>query len=152
MHRHELSDEQWNLIADMFPSNDKKDGGQWKNHRLVLNGMFWRLHTGAPWRDIPERYGPWQTIYDRFNRYRKEGFFDQILQRLQIHLDEKGNIDWNLFCVDGSNVRASKAAAGAGKKRSRKNPKTTHWAARAAGGVVSSTWSLTVRELPSPCR
>lgn len=148
MHRHELSDEQWDLIADLFPSNDHKEGGPWKDHRRILHGMFYRLHTGCPWRDLPERYGPWKTVYDRFNRYRREGTFDRILERLQMRLDEQGRIDWDLFCVDGSNVRATRAAAGAGKKTSRGSQRTTHWAAREAGLAPSSTWSLTVRELP----
>ena len=116
MRRHELSDTQWKWIEDMFPKNGNK-GGQWKDHRQLLNGMFWRLQTGAPWRDLPERYGPWQTVYDRFNRYSKNGTFDQIVERLQCQLDAQGRIDWDLWCVDGSVVRASRAAAGARKKR-----------------------------------
>jgi transposase len=151
MHRHELSDEQWQLIADLFPSNQGKEGGQWSDHRKVLNGMFWRLNTGAPWRDLPERYGPWKTVYDRFNRYRREGFIDKLLERLQVRIDEKGLIDWDLFCVDGSNVRASRAAAGAGQKAPPASLRTTRWAARAAAGAASSTWLLTVRELRWPC-
>ena len=147
MHHHELSDEQWELIADMFPSNQAKEGGQWKDHRTILNGMFWRLYAGVPWRDLPERYGPWKTVYGRFNRYRKEGVFDQILERLQVRLDKEGFIDWNLFCIDGSNVRATRAAAGAGQKTSRMSQKTTHWAFREAASAPNSIWSLTVREL-----
>jgi transposase len=139
------------LIADLFPSNQGKEGGQWSDHGKTLNGMFWRLNTGTPWRDLPERYGPWKAVYDRFNRYRKQGFIDQVLQRLQMRLDEKGLIDWDLFCVDGSNVRAGRAAAGAGQKASRTSRRTTRWAARAAGEAASSTWLLTVRELPRPC-
>lgn len=116
MRRHDLSDAQWKRIEDMFPPNGNK-GGQWKDHRLLLNGMLWRLQTGAPWRDLPERYGPWQTVYDRFNRYSKNGTFDRIIERLQCQLDAQGCIDWDLWCVDGSVIRASRAAAGALKKR-----------------------------------
>jgi transposase len=116
MRRHELSDAQWKRSEDMFPPDGTK-GGQWKDHRQILNGMFWRLQTGAPWRDLPERYGPWQTVYDRFNRYSKNGIFDQIVERLQCQLDAQGRIDWDLWCVDGSVIRASRAAAGARKKR-----------------------------------
>ena len=57
MRRHELADEEWALIEDLFPASGGK-GGQWRDHRMVMNGLFWRLRTGAPWRDIPERYGP----------------------------------------------------------------------------------------------
>jgi transposase len=84
--------------------------------------MFWRLQTRAPWRDVPERYGPWQTIYARFNRDSKDGTFDRIVERLQCQLEARGRIDWDLWCVDGSVIRARRAAAGAGKKGDRKNP------------------------------
>ena len=97
---------------------------------------------------LSERYGPWKTVYNRFNRWRKEGLFDRVLQRLQIRLDEQGRIDWDLWCVDGSSVRAHAAAAGGGKKGAPKSPKTTHWAAREAGLGPKSTWLLTVKALP----
>jgi len=117
MKRHELTDEQWGLLAPFFPPRPRKPGGQWKDDRLMLNGMFWRLNTGAPWRDLPERYGPWQTVYDRFWRMRKTGLLDRIIERLQLRLNEAGLIDPDLFCIDGSNVRAARAAAGAAKKK-----------------------------------
>jgi transposase len=116
--RHELSDPQWAELADFFPPRSRKRGGQWKDDRLMLNGIFWRLNTGAPWRDLPERYGPWQTVYDRFTKMRKSGLLDRILERLQLRLNQAGLIDPDLFCIDGSNVRASRAAAGAAKKKS----------------------------------
>ena len=85
----------------------------------MLNAIFWRLNTGAPWRDLPERYGPWQTVYHRFNRLRHSGLLDRILARLQLRLDQAGLIDPELFCIDGTNVRAARAAAGAAKKTPR---------------------------------
>ena len=57
---------------------------------MMVNAMLWILNTGSPWRDLPERYGPWQTAYNRFNRWRRDGTFDAILQRLQIRLDSEG--------------------------------------------------------------
>lgn len=65
MRRYELTDEQWELIRDLLPSNNGQRGRQWKDHRTILNPIFWLLRAGAPWRDLPERYGPWQTVYDR---------------------------------------------------------------------------------------
>ena len=146
--RHELTDEQWELIHHLLPKNDGA-GRPWKDHRAVLNGMFWILNTGAPWRDLPERYGPWQTIYDRFRRWQADGTFDQILETLQIRLDENGYIDWDLWCVDGSSVRAHKSAAGGGKKGDPKNLQTTLWAAQEAVGAPRSTWYLTATAYPS---
>ena len=101
-------------------------------------------------RDLPERFGPWQTVYDHFRKWRKSGVFARIIEALQIKLDQQGLIDWELWCVDGANVRAARAAAGADKKVSsdtRMNPKTTLWAAAEAGLEPSSTWLLTAREL-----
>lgn len=147
--RHELSDQEWDLIKDLLPRNEGV-GRHWEDHRRILNGMFWIVRTGAPWRDVPERYGPWQTIFDRFNRWRKNGTLDRMLERLQIRLDKDGKLDWDLWCIDGSSIRASRAAAGAGKRGAPKSPKTTLWGARAADSGQSSTWYVTAEELPSP--
>jgi transposase len=117
MKRHELTDRQWELLAPFFPPRPRRRGGQWKDDRTALNGIFWRLNTGAPWRDLPERYGKWQTVYHRFNALRKAGALDRILGALQVRLDEQGRIDWDLWCVDGSSIRGSRAAAGASKKK-----------------------------------
>ena len=116
--RHELSDQEWSEIADFFPPRPRQPGGQWRDDRTLLNGVFWRLRTGAPWRDVPERYGPWQTVYDRFSKMRRTGLLDRVVERLQLRLNERGLIDPELFCIDGTNVRASRAAAGAAKKKS----------------------------------
>lgn len=150
MRRHELTDQQWALIEPLLPPGHRR-GGQWKQHHPVLNGMFWRLRTGAPWRDVPERYGAWKTIYDRFNRYRRDGTLDRILEALQVRLDRAGLIDWDLWCIDGTTVRATRAAAGAGKRGVPQNPPTTHWAAREADSAANCTWLLTARacRLPS---
>jgi len=151
MNRHALTDEQWQLIQPLIPRHTARTGRPPRDRRLMLDGIFWILGTGAPWRDLPDRFGPWQTVYDHFRKWRKSGVFAQIIQTLQIKLDRQGLIDWDLWCVDGASVRATRAAAGAGKKVSggtRMNPKTTHWAAAEAGLDPSSTWSLMVRELP----
>jgi len=114
MRRHELSDAQWALVSELMPP-DGCPGGRWRNHRDVVNGLFWKLNTGVPWRDVPERYGPWQTIYDRFVRWRRDGLFERLLERLPLRLDEQGQIDWDVWCVDGTNIRATQAAAGGRK-------------------------------------
>lgn len=118
MKRHALTDEQWALLAEFFPPREPKPGGQWKDDRLMLDGIMWRLNTGAGWRDLPERFGPWQTVYDRFNGLRKSGLLDRIVEKLQLRLNAAGFIDPDLFCIDGTNVRAARAAAGAAKKKS----------------------------------
>jgi transposase len=145
--RGDLSEAQWQLIEPLLPKQGR--GGKWNDHRLMFDGILWVLRTGAPWRDLPERYGKCKSVYDRFNRWRKDGTFDRVLKALRIRLDKAGHIDWDLWCVDGSNVRASRAAAGASKK-AKITPETTRWVAREAGGVQSSTWSLTERAFPWP--
>src|SRR6186713_1799007 len=130
MKRHELSDAQWDLLAPFFPPRPRKRGGQWKDDRAMLNGIFWRLNTGAPWRDLPERYGPWQTVYHRFNVLRKSGLLERIIERLQLRLNGAGMIDTELFCIDGTNLPAPRPAAGAAKKKIRRRVSrpTTAWA------------------------
>jgi transposase len=148
MRRYELTDEQFELIHDLLPVNGKR-GGQWNDHRTTLNGIFWILHAGAQWREMPERYGNWKSVYDRFARWRRDGTIDRILQRLQMKLDQDGRIDWDLWCIDGTNVRASRSAAGAGETKTRRSRRITRWAAAEAGGEASSTWLLTARACPS---
>lgn len=148
MRRYELTDEEWTLIEPLLPEL-AGTGRPRRSPREMANALFWVLRSGSPWRDLPERFGPWQTAYHHFNSWRRLGVFERILEALQIRLDAEGHIDWDLWCVDGSSVRASKAAAGAGKKGARSSPKTTRWVARAADSGASSTWSLTVTAFPS---
>ena len=143
MHRYEVTDQQWEWIQDCFPERKEPRGRPRTPARDVLNAIFWILRSGAPWRDLPEHHGPWQTIYHHFNAWRRERVFDALMGALQVRLDREGKIDWDLWGVDGSSVRATRAAAGAGKKGGPKNPPTTLWAARAADSGASSTWLLT---------
>ena len=149
MRRYEVTDEQWKLIEPLVPAA-AATGRKRVPPRTVLNGVLWVLRSGSPWRDLPERYGPWQSIYHHFNAWRRTKVFERILEALQMRLDAEGHIDWDLWCVDGSTVRASRAAAGAGKKGAPKSPSTTLWATRAADSAASSTWLLKVTDFPSP--
>jgi len=147
MKRHEATDDQWESIHRILPRRTAKTGRPPSDPRLMLNGILWILRTGAPWRDLPERFGPWQTVYDHFARWRKAGVYDRILEALNIRLDADGEIDWDLWCIDGSSVRATRAAAGAAKKAAvgtRTSRKIMLWAAREADSAASSTWLLTV--------
>lgn len=118
--RYELEDRDWEQIKDLVGAQ-RHTGRPRRNDRELLNGMFWVLRSGAPWRDMPERYGPWQTVYDRFNRWRKDGTLKRIAARLRNRLHGEGRIDRELWLVDSTMIRASSAAAGAGKKGARKN-------------------------------
>lgn len=118
--RHGLTDDQWELVSDIF-GEPKPVGRPPKDRRLVLDGIFWILRTGAAWRDLPERFGPWQSIYHCFNKWTADGTFDAILRRLQGAMVDAEELDDDLWCVDGTVVRAARCAAGA-KKR---GPKAT---------------------------
>lgn len=122
--RHELTNAQWLLIRDLFPRPETRRGNP-RHPRRLLDGMFWILRTGAPWRDLPrDRYGPWRTVWRRFDQWRREGLLEQAKQRLLAHLNEAGELDWDLWCVDGTSIRAARCAAG-GKRGTRRSRRTT---------------------------
>ena len=93
-------------------AHNQRRGGRWCDHRRVINGILWKLRTGAPWRDLPDRYGPWQTCYDRFVRWRRDGTWDRLLAHAQTKSDAVGELEW-VVSVDSSSVRAHQHAAGA---------------------------------------
>jgi transposase len=95
----------------LLPKNGHR-GKQWRDHRQVIDGILWRLRTGAPWRDVPTRYGPWQTCYDRFVRWRRDGTWDRVLVCVQMAAEVTGAIPWTVS-VDSTVVRAHQHAAGA---------------------------------------
>jgi transposase len=109
--RGELTDTAWTQLVPLLPGNQHR-GGRWRDHRTVINGILWKLRTGAPWRDLPERYGPWQTCYDRFVRWRRDGTWDRLLAHAQTRSDAVGELEW-IVSVDSTSVRAHQHAAGA---------------------------------------
>ncbi len=111
--RHELTDDQWRRLEPLLPPQKPVTGKPNRPHRRVLNGILWRLRTGAPWRDLPERYGKWQTVYSRFRRWQQAGVWDRVLAALQAEADARGELDWRLHFLDGTIVRAHPHAAGA---------------------------------------
>ena len=121
MARFDLTDFEWSVMAPLLPN--KVRGVKRVDDRRVLNGIFWRLRTGAPWADIPERYGPHTTCVNRFNRWRKAGVWDRILQAVSKAYDGK------LQMIDSSSIRVNQHAANGQKKR--RDP--VAWVARAAG-------------------
>jgi transposase len=78
LRQYELCDDACGLISDLLPPNGMR-GGQWNDHRTTLNGISWILHTGAQWRELPERYGKWKSVYDRFNRWSRDGTIDRMI-------------------------------------------------------------------------
>ena len=81
LRRYELTDEEWEQIAPLLPpENSGKQGRPAKSNRTILNGMIWIARSGAPWRDLPERYGAWQTVYSRFRKWIEDGILDNIFR------------------------------------------------------------------------
>ncbi len=118
MRRHELSDAQWKSIEPLLPKNEGR-GRPWRDHRTVVNGIFWKLHTGAAWRDLPERYGAWQTAYDRHKYWMRNGTWSNLIKQLQLRTDAEGNIDWDLFGIDSNIMRSGTAPSMSDRKKLR---------------------------------
>ncbi|GAB2715040.1 hypothetical protein GCM10027172_07430 [Halomonas garicola] len=118
--RYEVSNHGWSLIEDIV-SPPQRMGRPRRDDRQILNGIFWVLCSGAKWRDVPERYGPWTTVYERFRRWRDDGTFDAVLERLHLQLREDGLMDLDTWMVDSTSIRATRAASGGGKKGAQTN-------------------------------
>lgn len=108
--RYELSDQEWERIADLFPKeNTGKPGRPSKENRIMLNAMIWLARSGAPWRDLPERYGPWETVYSRFRKWIDDGILDNIFRILSLEAELEE------LSIDASIVQAHQHSAGAQK-------------------------------------
>jgi len=83
----ELTDEQWEKLKSLLPPQKPKTGRPAEEHRKIMNGILYILVTGTPWRGLPERFGPWSTVYSRFLRWKKAGIWDRILAALQSETD-----------------------------------------------------------------
>ncbi|MFD8668963.1 IS5 family transposase [Streptomyces microflavus] len=111
--RHELTDREWELLAPLIPRAVR--GRPRAEDRRIINGMVYKIRTGISWRDLPERYGSWQTVYTRFRRYAIDGVFTRALRQIQTRADAAGDIDW-LVQIDSTIVRAHQHAAATGRK------------------------------------
>lgn len=113
MRRKELTEHQWSKIAPLLPPQKPKRGRPAKDHRGLINAILWVLRTGAPWRDLPEHYGPWQTAASRFYRWQETGVWQRVLEELQKDKDRSGEVEWEIHFLDSTSVRAHQHAAGA---------------------------------------
>lgn len=125
MVRHRLTDDQWECMKDLFPE-PAKTGRPPRNRREIVDAILWILRSGAPWRDLPEEFGPFQTVWDLFDKWNASGLLEEIVNRLRAAHVDVGEIDGELWCVDGTTIRAARCAAGGGKKGIRKSRLITH--------------------------
>jgi len=121
--RHELTDLEWAIIAPLLPN--KPRGVPRVDDRRTINGILWRFRTGSPWADVPDRYGPSTTCYNRFVRWRKAGVWDRILA------DISKAFDGDIIMIDSSCVRVHQHGATAKK-----------------GGLTMAAWDVPVVGLP----
>jgi transposase len=148
MPRHRLTDQQWDAIKDISPP-PARTGRPPRDRREIVDAILGVLRTGAPWRDLPEGFGPWGTAWDLFDRWNADGTLDTILSRLRSARIDAGEVDDELWCVDGTSVRAARCAAGGGKKGTPRSPRTRPWDAPAGALPRRSTCCATATATPS---
>lgn len=144
MGRGDLTNREWSLLEPHLPPLGGR-GGRWNDHRTVVNGILFRVRTGVPWRDLPERYGSWKTIYERHRRWSADGTWDRILQSVQADADLAGRIDWSMVGVDSTSCRAHQHAAGAQDPAAGPEKRTTPRHHRPDEGLGRSRGGLTCK-------
>lgn len=113
--RADLTDEQWTVLEPLLPRGIKPGRRRKYARRQLIDGIRWRVRAGAPWRDVPARYGPWPSVYGLFRRWQRDGTWRKILTALQGRADAAGLITWDVS-VDSTVARAHQHAAGARKR------------------------------------
>ena len=107
-----VSEEAWAWMEPLLPSSTGRRGGRWRDHRQVIEAISWKYRTGSPWRELPERFGPWQTAYEQLTRWSADGTWAELLARAQADADAAGELDW-LVAVDSTVVRVHQHGASA---------------------------------------
>jgi transposase len=123
----DLTDAQWKVVVPYFGSPKVREDGKgrpWTESREVLNGILWVLRTGAPWKDLPDRYPSYQTCHRRFQAWEKEGVMILVLQALARDLEERGAIDMSECFIDGTFASAKKGAVELVRQSAVKGPRS----------------------------
>jgi|SRR3954449_6944612 putative transposase len=103
-----VSDQAWEWMQTLLPSSTGRRGGRWRDHRQVVEAICWKYWTGTPWRQLPARFGPWKTAYERLSRWRADGTWARVLSQAGTDADAARELAW-LFAVDTPAVRAPDA-------------------------------------------
>ncbi len=138
--RHAIADADWDRIRDLLPGRPGQHGGVAKDNRLFLDALLWIAKTGAPWRDLPERLGDWNSVWRRFDRWARKGVWQRVFAALQ-----DTDLEW--LILDSTVVRAHQHAAGARKQGGARRPK--RWAAAGAASAPRSTAASAASACPS---
>ena len=132
-HRHAISDDNWDRIKDLLPGRAGTPGVTAKDNRLFVDAVLWIAKTGAPWRDLPERFGNWNSVWKRFSRWAQQGRWQKLFRHFQ---DE--DLEW--LILDSTIIRAHPHAAGAKKKpMARAGRPSRRWARAGAAGAPRYT-------------
>lgn len=99
--RGDLTNEERARLAPHLPKSGSR-GGRWADHRVVIDGIMFRIRTGVPWRDLPERFGNWKTVYERHRRWSADGTWERSLHAVQAEADSQGRVDWSMVGVDST--------------------------------------------------
>ncbi|MER7900484.1 IS5 family transposase [Streptomyces sp. NPDC096046] len=155
MGRHDLTNAQWAKLEPLLPVGKKAGRPPVHTKRQLIDGIRWRTRAGAPWRDVPERYGPWETVYGLFRRWQRDGTWHRIFEQLQVRADAEGLITWDVS-VDSTVARAHQHAAGARKRGSQIEPPggvftepEDHGLGRSRGGLTTKL-HLAVEQAQKP--
>jgi transposase len=125
--RHAISDADWNRIQDLLPGRPGQTGWVARDNRRFLDAVLYVAKTGIPWRDLPERFGPWGTVYKRFDRWSRKGTWAAVFAALQ-----DPDLEW--LILDSTVIRAHPCAAGAPKKRTGPGARPSRRWGRAGAG------------------
>jgi len=126
----DLTDEQWEVIKPWIPDPPRRLDGRgrpWRDARQVLNGILWILRTGAPWKDLPNRYPSYQTCHRRFQQWVRSGIMKGILEALAEDLKVRGGLDVREAFIDGSFAPAKKGTPKSGKPSAARGPRSWRW-------------------------
>ncbi|MDT0441365.1 IS5 family transposase [Streptomyces johnsoniae] len=152
MARGDLTDRQWARLEPLLPAGKKSGRPRTWTRRQLIDGIRWRTRAGTPWRDVPERYGPWDRVYDLFRCWQRDGTWKRILEQLQVQADAQGLITWDVS-VDSTVCRAHQHAAGARKRGSQREPPggvdtepDDHGLGRSRGGLTTKIHLVTEQE------
>ena len=142
----DLTDEQWRAVETILPPDPiraDKRGRPWSDRRTIFNGVLWILRTGAPWKDLPPRFGPHQTVHRRFQNWVRSGVLEQVLLAVAQDLKDRSGLDLRECFIDGTFVPAKKGGAASGRPSAEKALKS--WQLRTAMVFLSP---LAQRVLP----
>ena len=146
----DLTEEQWDFVEPLIPKPRRRSDGRgrpWRDPRDVLDGVLWVLRTGAPWKDLPPRYPPYQTCHRRFQQWCRDGTLQRVLRALADHLYERGGIDITEAFIDGTFAGAKKGALPSGKRSAGRGPRS--WQLQTAMVFLSPPGLQVLRRMKS---